>query len=192
MNIKKNMLVMTLFLVFAIILMSNEVESYHVQSPNCNYLLVGPSNVSDVGDTQNTTFKAVIQTTSNQTSSQTFVRLLNQNGATVFTNQTGRMINTTGETASYEATWATPLDAQKYSLSAGFFFLNNTFYNYSITQANCVNRTFTVSPISGGYAVIQEQAGAVAEQKKDSTMLLIAAIVVVILIVAISQTKNKR
>lgn len=168
-------LVWMILLLVALGIGITNVKAYHIANPICNYLLVGPSNISDAGQTQNQTFKAVIETTSNQTSSSTFVRLQNQNGYTLFTNTTGRMINGTGETASYEVQWAPTLDAQKYSLSAAFFFLNNTFVNYSITQANCVNRTFTVYPVSGGYVVQQQQQQIITEltKGKDSTTTII-------------------
>ena len=188
---KKKIGLMALLAVFFVLAFgAKEVLGYDVANPTCAYRLVGPSNVSDAGTTQNTTFKAVIQTTSNQTSSQTFVRLINQNSYTLFTNQTGRFVNETGETASYEATWAAPLDAsQTYSLSAAWFFLNNTFYNYSITQVNCPNRTFTVNPVSGGFVVTQE-AGRIQEALKgDKTILWIAILAALVIVIWVNNKK---
>jgi len=194
----KKLIWMTLLLVALTIgglMTTREVSSYHVANPTCNYLLVGPSNITDTGQTTNATFKAVIETTSNQTSSSTFVRLENSFGYTLVTNNTGIMRNGTGETASYEATWLSALDKGTYKVSSGFFFLNNSFYNYSITQANCNNRTFNVVAEGGGIVVIQAQQEIIQEaqeaEEKGNLTLLIAGLVVVI-IIAISQMKNKR
>ena len=188
---KKKIIWITLFLVTSILIGIVGIKDINAESnPICSYVLVG-SNVSSGGDTQNTTFKSVIRTTSNQTSSQTFVRLENQYGYTLVTNQTGKMVNGTGETASYEATWAAALDAsQTYSVSAAFFFLNNSFYNYSITQANCENRTFNVNPISGGFLVQQQEEQVIQEaQKKKDNM---STIIIVLVIVALIYFMNKK
>lgn len=178
--------------VFALFL-ANDAKANHIASPICSFLHVGPSNVSSGAATQNQTFKAIIRTDSNQTSASTFIRLTNQNGAALFTNTTGTHRNTSGETAEYEVSYAPKLDAQQtYTVSATYFFLNNSFYNYSITERACANRTFIVDAVSGGFAVIQEQAGAIAEQKKSSTMLFVIAGIVILIIYIVSQTKNKR
>lgn len=175
----------------------NDVNAYSAYTPvNCNYLLIGASNISDSGETQNQTFVAILSTTTNQTqraTGGTFVRLENQNGLTLFTNYTGVMANTSGETAIYSVGYAPTLDAQQtYKVSATFYFLNNSFVNYTATSAACDNRSFNVNSISGGYFVQQQAAQVASQQKSKNTNLLLIVAATVIVIYIVSQMKNKR
>lgn len=191
---KNKIWVLALLLIFALFFAGN-VKAYHVTAPSCNYLLVGASNISDNGATQNQTFVTVLSTTSNQTqtgSGSTFVRLENQNGYALFTNYTGIIANGSGETATYSVRYSPSLDAQQtYKISATVYFLNNSFYNYTGTSFACANRTFVVDAVSGGYVVQQQVIAAETAKKSGSTMLLVVAAIVVIIIV-ISSMKNKR
>src|SRR3990167_8551427 len=101
---------------------------------SCTYTLAS----ADKSQTSNTTFAVVITSASNQTDdTNTFVRLENQAGFTYFTNQTASVANSTGETATYSVRYAPALDKGTYRLSSAFFYLNNSYYNYTALQFNC-------------------------------------------------------
>ena len=179
----------TLLLAVTLMVGAINVDAYHVASPICNYLLVGPSNTSGGAETSNQTFKAVISTTSNQTqraTGGTFIRLENQNGAALSTNYTGKVTNTSGETAEYETSYALDLDdSQTYKVSATWYFLNNSFYNYSYLSKACDNVTFVVKTTEGfvgsvGIQAAEEKAGVTSKANIFMIFILILAAIVVI------------
>lgn len=146
---------------------------------------------ADGSQQQNQSFSAVITSASNQTSSSTFIRLENQNGFTLFTNKTAGVANSTGETATYTTIYSQPLDSGTYKFSAAFFYLNNSFYNYTATQFNCGNRSFSVFPVSGGFVVNQQQQQAATQKAQNSnkTTYLLAGLVVVIAYFVLKKSK---
>ena len=183
---KNKVLLMTLIaLVIGIVIGVQDVSGL---VPSCNYLLIAPSNVSSGVETNNQTLKVVIETNTNQTDdANTFIRLKNdETGYTYFTNQTASVANRTDGTATYTTEYSQLLDETTYQVSAAFFLLNNTFYNYTATQANCVNSTFIVKTTEGfvgqvGIAAAEEKAGV---QKTDCTLvyILIGALVLVLIL----------
>ena len=189
----KRLLAMTLLLIATLIVGILETKDVQSLDGSCNYDLSGPSNISAGGETDNTTFKVVLFSNSNRTSSETFVRLQKSDGRTTFfTNQTLRIINVSGgETATFQAQYSPALSDDIYRVSAAVFYLNNTFYNYTATQFNCPNRTFTIETTEGGIApAISEQVAVTVQKQKTNTTLIIAIVVIVALIYWISRKEK--
>lgn len=173
-------------LLLAVALFAGVKDSEGAITPSCNYLLIAPSNVSSGVETNNQTLKVVIETNTNQTDdSNTFIRLSNdETGYAYFTNQTASVVNRTDGTALYSIIYSQLLDETTYKVSAAFFYLNNTRYNYTATQANCVNSTFIVKTTEGfvgqvGIQAAEEQAG-VSKPNYMMLILLIASLILVI------------
>ena len=177
-----------LAMAFLFMLGVKDVSSDHVGTPTCTYD-IAPANNAQI---ENTTLKVVISTTSNQTSSESFVRLQKSDGRTTFfTNQTLRVINGTGETATFQAQYRPALPDDTYRLSAGVFFLNNTFYNYTGTQFNCANRTFTVDTSEGGIAPAVQEQVIIAKEKQKANLSLIAIIAGITALIIYISRKEK-